>query len=102
MSLGDAANEGRVNRRRRTIKTGRIWFNDDQSVMDCQVRDLSTTGAKIRFVQEFACPAQVKLQLPDGEQEGIFLRAERVWLREREVGLRFTDGDKYEGVTVSY
>lgn len=101
MTIGGSKKDGRDNQRRRTIKTGRIWFNQDQSVMDCQIRDLSPTGAKIRFVQEFACPTQVKLQLPDGEQPGIFLRAERIWLRQREVGLRFTDGDKYEGVTVS-
>ena len=99
MPHGDAENEGRDNRRRRTVKAGRIWFNEDQSVMDCQVRDLSTTGAKVRFVQEFACPLKVKLQLPDGEQEGIYLRAERTWVRDLEVGLHFTDGDKYEAMT---
>ena len=93
------ANEARDNQRRRTIKTGRIWFNDDQSVMDCQVRDLSNTGAKLRFAEEFACPARFKLQLPDGEQPGVYLRAERVWVNEREVGLHFTDGDRYEGLT---
>ncbi len=92
-------NEARDDQRRRTIKTGRIWFNDGQSVMDCRVRDLSATGAKVRFVEEFACPAQFKLQLPDGEQPGIFLPAERVWVSEREVGLHFTDGDRYEGLT---
>ena len=100
MSVGGTTKDGRDNQRRRTIKTGKVWFNNDQSVMDCRVRDLSPTGAKVRFVQEFGCPAQVKLQLPDGEQQGIFLRAERIWLRQREVGLRFTDGDKWEGVTI--
>lgn len=99
MPLGDDANEGRDDQRRRTVKTGRVWFNNDQSVMDCRVRDLSSTGAKVRFVQEFACPAKVRLQLPDGEQEGIYLRAERVWVRGLEAGLHFTDGDQYEGMT---
>ncbi len=91
--------EARENQRRRTIKTGRIWFNDGQSVMDCRVKDLYTTGAKVRFVVDFACPAQFKLQLPDGEQPGVYMHAERVWVNEREVGLRFTDGDRYEGLT---
>ena len=101
MPLSDATNEGRDNRRRRTLKTGRIWFNDNKSVMDCQVRDLSPTGAKVLFAQKFACPAKVRLQLPDGVEEGIYLRAERTWVRGLEVGLRFTDGDKYEGLTIT-
>ena len=101
MSFDDDADENRDIRRRRTFKTGRIWFNDDKSVMDCQVRDLSPTGAKVLFAQNFACPAKIRLQLPDGAQEGIFLRAERVWVRELEVGLHFTDGDRYEGLTIT-
>ena len=32
----------------------------------------------------------------DNYQQGLFLRAERVWLQQREVGLRFTHGDLYE------
>ena len=90
MSHDDSENEGRDNQRRRTIKTGRIWFGDAQSVMNCRVRDLSSTGARVRFAEDFACPAKFKLQLPDGEQPGVTLRAERVWVNEREVGLRFT------------
>ena len=67
--------------------------------MDCRVRDLSATGAKVLFSENFACPTKVRLQLPDGEQEGIYLRAERTWVRGLEAGLRFTDGDKYEDMT---
>ena len=64
--------------------------------MNCQIRNLSVTGARVRFETEFACPERIKLQLPEGEKKGLVLRAERVWIRERETGLHFTDGDSYE------
>ena len=102
MPSGDEATDGRYTQRRRTIKAGRVWFNNEQSVMDCQVRDLSATGAKLRFVEPFACPERVKLQLPDGEQKGIFLRAERIWVRRTEIGVRFTDGDMFDGATRTF
>ena len=95
MPVNESGKESRTEVRKRTLKSGEVWFNEKQSSMSCQVRDLSTSGAKIKFVSEFACPKHFKLQMPGGEMHGPFVRAERVWIREREVGLRFTDGDTF-------
>ena len=41
--------EKRTTHRRRVLKTGTIVFNRDSSVLDCTVRDLTETGAKLRL-----------------------------------------------------
>ena len=96
MSVDETEKDSRGSWRRRALKTGTIWFNNDNSTMHCQVRDLSFTGAKIRFLKEFACPKNIKLQIPGGELKGPVIRAERVWIRGREVGLHFIDGESFE------
>ena len=37
--------ENRVKARRRTLKVGKIVFNERQSVIDCTIRNLSDAGA---------------------------------------------------------
>ena len=88
--------ELRSDERKHMIKSGEIWFNDGNSSMSCQVRDLTPMGARIKFRAEFVCPKHVKLQMPGGELHGPLVRAERIWVRQREVGLRFTDGDSFQ------
>ncbi|MDD7908929.1 PilZ domain-containing protein [Pseudovibrio exalbescens] len=39
--------ERRRSRRRRTLKEGRVVFNDHSVVIDCTIRDLSDEGARL-------------------------------------------------------
>ena len=87
---GDQQDDGRIKRRRRTLKTGKLWFNNYQSVMDCQVRDVSETGARVRFNQAFVCPVDVALYFPRDEYEGDLRRCVTKWVRNNEAGLLFT------------
>ena len=50
LSLGIfvANSERRSIYRRRALKTGKIIFNDRQSVIDCVVRDESDAGARLK------------------------------------------------------
>jgi hypothetical protein len=80
---------GRINRRGRTLKTGKVWFNDNQSVMNCQVRDMSETGSRVRFEIAFDCPEHVALYLPIDENEGHIRVCITKWVRGMEAGLYF-------------
>jgi PAS domain S-box-containing protein len=61
-----AADERRAHRRRRAYKGGKLSFNNDTSLMDCIVRDLSEGGAKLEFEAFFDCPRFVRLRITDG------------------------------------
>ena len=82
--------DGRADRRGRTLKTGKLWFNDFQSVIDCQVRDLTDQGARVRFQETFPCPEQVALYFPIDVYEGNLRYCETKWVKENEAGLHFT------------
>ena len=81
--------DGRIYRRGRTLKTGKVWFNDNRSVMNCQVRDMSDTGAKVRFEIAFDCPKRIALYLPIDEKHGHIRPCETKWVRGTEVGFRY-------------
>jgi len=82
--------DGRAQLRRRTLKSAKVWYNDYQSVMDCQVRDMSETGAKLRFVELFNCPDQVHLYFPYDEYQGYLRSCETKWVLGLEAGVAFT------------
>ena len=45
--MSDTGSNRRVTDRRKMLKSAKIVFNKRQSVFDCFVRDLSSTGAKL-------------------------------------------------------
>ena len=54
--------------RRKVFKGGKITFNNGSSVLDCTVRDLSESGAKIEIKDKFAFPRLVTLLISDGAE----------------------------------
>ncbi len=54
------------------------------SVGDCEVVDLSATGAKVRLEEEFECTSPITLSFDIGEFEG-----EVVWQNDEFVGISF-------------
>jgi len=82
--------ESREGRRGRTLKTGKVWFNDNQSVMNCQVRDMSDNGARVRFEIPFNCPDRVALYFPIDEKQGHIRGCATKWNRGNEAGFRYT------------
>ncbi len=79
--------ERRRERRERTLKSGKVWFNRNQNVLDCQVRDMSELGARVKFGIPFLCPERVSLYLPDDDMRGEIRDCEIKWNRGGEVGL---------------
>jgi hypothetical protein len=80
-----AASPRRTNSRSKTLKSAKIVFNKNQSVIDCFVRDLSPTGAKLRLGDISAVPRIFVLELHDGTR----MNCERVRAMGLEIGVRF-------------
>jgi hypothetical protein len=71
--------------RNKTLKSAKIVFNKEQSVIDCFVRDLSDTGAKLVFGALTALPRTFILELNDRTRRNC----ERVRTMGKEIGVRF-------------
>jgi hypothetical protein len=80
-----SASPRRNKTRNKTLKSAKIIFNKRQSVLDCFVRDLSDTGAKLSFGDLVAVPRTFTLELNDGTR----LECERVRNMGQEIGVRF-------------
>lgn len=78
----------RAHGRRRTIFGG-VLYGQDGGSWECAIVDISETGAKIRANTELAMGDKVDLKINKFNE----LRScEVIWLREREVGVRFLVG----------
>jgi hypothetical protein len=83
----DKPSTPRSSPRQRRLKAAQIIFNDNSSIMDCQIRDWSDTGAKLKCGQSHAVPKQFSLLL---KAEWLLYPAELRWRRGEDVGIKFT------------
>ena len=73
--------------RTRSFLKGQIVFNNRMSTMDCLVRDISPTGAKLMLAEGLAIPDMFELVIP---QKGKTFRARLSWRRGDEIGVAFS------------
>lgn len=85
MSEENAESSRRRQRRNRTYKAGKIVFNEGFSTIDCVIKDLSETGAKIRLENAVLIPATFDLVLSDNRTWNCRVR----WRRMTECGVEF-------------
>jgi hypothetical protein len=78
--------EQRRSQRVRTLRAGKIVFNNKGSVIDCTVRNLSRTGACLLVANVLGIPSAFEL-LIDGEAETRSCR--RVWHAQNRMGVEF-------------
>jgi hypothetical protein len=78
--------ERRTASRQRSFLRGRMFFNNRTSSIDCLIRDVSATGAKLVFSETAAIPDVVDLYLPQKDQ---WLRAHVQWRSGGEIGVAF-------------
>lgn len=77
--------ERRLHLRRRMFKGGRVIFNNRNCVINCVVRDLSQSGAKLTFPSPQSLPARFQLEINDlGSYDCELVRSKGV-----EYGVRF-------------
>ena len=78
--------ESRSDFRRRTLKSGKIIFNNLQSVFDCTIRDLSKTGCRVIVPSQADLPAEFELHLPGSDEK---FQCQTIWKKHQEAGVKF-------------
>jgi PilZ domain len=79
--------DNRSTSRNRTLKTAKIILNDNQSVIDCAVKDISTAGAKIKTPTAMELPLEFELHLV-ADSKIVLVR--RQWQKGDTVGVVFS------------
>jgi hypothetical protein len=72
--------------RRRTLKEGKAVLSDTQ-VIDCRIRDMSDSGARIEFASAFELPKEFRLVIVSTNS---IVPVELAWQRGPLAGVRFT------------
>ena len=88
--MSSTSDERRTRARQRSFLQGRLYFNNRRSSLDCLVRDISGTGAKLKVSDSVAIPEIVELHIPNKDET---YRAKVQWRTGFELGLTF-DGDQ--------
>ncbi len=76
----------RSSQRWRTVLKGRIVFNNRCSILDCTIRDLSDTGARIYFADISEIPPEFDLEIPNRR---VRVPGRLVWSRGANHGVMF-------------
>ncbi len=79
--------ESRVAKRLRVLKTGKIIVNKSLAVVDCTVRDLSDTGAKLVCAKSGEVPDEFRIVLI---QDNTIRDAVVMWRKGEQLGIKFT------------
>lgn len=74
--------------RARTILGARAIFNGGRSAIDCQIRNMSRTGAKIMLSDGLSLPAAFDLEVPTRNKT---YRVELRWRSKDAAGVQFLD-----------
>ncbi len=77
--------EKRAVPRRRVLKHGTLAFGDGGSV-DCTVRNLSASGARLEVVSPLGVPAAFTLVIG---ADGSMRRCRAVWSHDKRIGVTF-------------
>jgi len=80
--------ERRRSTRQKSFLRGCIYFNKRRGAVDCLIRDISASGARVIFSDAVSVPDVVELYIPQKEQT---LRAQVQWRHGEEIGLAFPD-----------
>jgi PilZ domain len=80
--------ERRSSSRQKSFLQGRIYFNNRRSTVDCLIRDLSETGARLKFSEAITVPESMELYIPNREE---IHRARVEWRSGNEMGVSFGD-----------
>ena len=78
--------EQRIDPRSRTLKTGKIVFNGRTSVIDCMVRNLSSSGACLKVTSSLDIPDSFDLTM-----ECATRACTVVWKTDNQIGVSFND-----------
>jgi len=80
------SDEQRIAPRRRVLKAGKVAYQSRFCVVECTVRDISDTGAKLRTDNTVSIPDTFELLI---ETDGFEADCEVVWRNDGDLGIRF-------------
>jgi hypothetical protein len=83
--------EKRIATRRKVLKAAKIITMDMKSVLDCTIRDMSDTGAKLNVEVSSAIPAEFQFYLIS---DNTLRNAKTIWRRAGQIGVHFTGEPK--------
>ncbi len=78
----------RAAERLRSFLRAQIVFNNRMSTIDCIIKNISTTGAKIALNETLTVPTEFDVYIP---QKGRGHHARLVWRDKDAIGIEFTD-----------
>lgn len=80
----------RISPRLRSFLKGRVVFNGGQSSLDCLIRDMSSTGARLELSASVTLPDRFDLYLPHRDET---CRVHLQWRRGAQIGIAFDQVD---------
>jgi hypothetical protein len=72
--------------RQKSLLRGLVYFGNSPSAINCLVRDVSDTGARLKFGGPITAPDTLELHIPNKNQ---MLRAKVKWREVDEIGVAF-------------
>ena len=84
-------NEARSKGRSRAMLGAHIIYNNKKSTLDCQIRNISETGARLAMSETVALPDEFELQVPHRART---YKARLRWRTGDSVGVELLDGEK--------
>jgi hypothetical protein len=78
--------ERRVASRKRSFLQGRLFYNNRRNSVDCVIRDISETGARLQFSAAVTVPEALELYVPNKDQ---MYRVRAEWRQGEEMGVVF-------------
>ena len=75
--------------RLRRLKSAKVVFNNASSIIDCVLRDISDTGAKLETESAPHLPKNITLKVGDEQS----FDCEVMWRSERQLGVRFRNNE---------
>lgn len=82
--------ERRQAARQRSFLQGRLYYNGRRNSVDCLIRDISETGARLQFSAAVTVPEALELYVPNKDQ---IHRVRAEWRRGEEMGVTFVQAD---------
>jgi hypothetical protein len=89
--------EARRSERVRAFLGAKIIYNNRTSIVDCVIRNISTSGAKLALACSLPIPGEFELQIP---QKRCSYRARLVWRDTESAGVEFIAADVQKSTEV--
>ncbi len=88
MNVPNAGSDNRTSDRIRSFLRAQIIFNNRMSTIDCIIKNISATGARVALNDTLAVPTEFDIYIP---QRGRSHHAKLVWRDKDLIGIDFMD-----------